>query len=172
MIEVAHEVDDAGGVSFASVEGFAEASPNVGQASAKLEILGVVFLIGWVDSVAVGLEKALPFSTMITEGAFEIGSTPSVLPTVADAASWARVVEHPDVSGVGFSGAGGEFFDGCFVSLKVVLAEALLVDGFGDGAEELEALEGPVIQGVARGVEAEALEDVLLPVDREMIGKF
>jgi len=46
------------------------------------------------------------------------------------------------------------------------------VDRFGDGPEEFEALQGPVVQGVARGVEAEALEDGLLPVERKVVGVF
>jgi hypothetical protein len=73
---------------------------------------------------------------------------------------------------VGFTGAGGEFFDGAFVNLQVVLAKAFLVDGFGDGSEEFQALKRPMVEGVAGGVEAESLEDGLLPVDGKVVGKF
>ena len=38
--------------------------------------------------------------------------------------------------------------------------------------EAFEALQGSVIQGVARGVEAEALEDGLLPAERKVVGVF
>lgn len=39
------------------------------------------------------------------------------------------------------------------------------MDGFGDGTQELETLKGPVVQGVARSMEAKALEDGLLAVN-------
>ena len=58
MVEVGHEVDDAGGISFLGVESFGEAAPNVGHAASKFDVLGVVFLIGGVDSVAVDLEES------------------------------------------------------------------------------------------------------------------
>ena len=58
------------------------------------------------------------------------------------------------------------------VELEVTFGEAFEVDGFGDGPEQFEALQGPVVQGVARGVEAEALEDGLLPVERKVVGVF
>ncbi len=40
LIEVAHEVGDTGGVSFANVEGFGEAAPNAGEASIALAMAG------------------------------------------------------------------------------------------------------------------------------------
>ena len=46
------------------------------------------------------------------------------------------------------------------------------MDGFGDGPEEFEALERPVIQGIAGCVKAKALQDGLLSVNGAVIGKF
>ena len=109
---------------------------------------------------------------MFSESLVEVIATSTVLPTVADAAVRARIIEHPDVAGAGFSSTGGEFFDRGFVELKIALGKALLMDRFGDGPEQLKALERPMVQGIARGVEAEALEDCLLPVDGKVVGVF
>ncbi len=140
-VEVGHEVDDAGGVSFSGVEGFGEAASNVGEAPAECDVFGVKFLIGGVDAEAVGLQGAAPVAVVVAKGCFEVGTAPAVLPTVADAALPGRVIKRPNVSGVGFASTGGEFFDGAFVNLKVVLVEAFPVDCFGDRTEEFEALK-------------------------------
>jgi len=58
------------------------------------------------------LKDPFPIQGAFAEGLFEVFAAAAFLPTVADAASPARVIEHPDVSGAGFSGARGEFFDG------------------------------------------------------------
>jgi hypothetical protein len=129
-------------------------------------------LVAGVDAVAVALKNSFPVFGMLPEGLIEVFSAAAILPTVADASTGARIIEHPDVAGAGFSGAGGELFDRCFIQLKVAARKAFEVDCFCDGAEEFEALEGPVIQGVAWGVESEALEDALLTIDREVIGVF
>jgi hypothetical protein len=170
LIQVRDESYDAGGVSFSGVEGFGEAATDVGHAAAEVDEVAVVFLIAGVDAVAVGLPGAGPFSKVVAKGAFEVLTATALLPAVADAAFRAGVIEDPDVAGAGFSGAGGEFFDGGFVKLEVAFSEALIVDGLGDGPEEFEAFEVPVVQGVARGVEAEALENGLLPVDGKVVG--
>lgn len=61
---------------------FVEASSNSGQVAAKFDVLGMVFLIRRVDCVAVGLEKPLPFPTIIDRSSFEVGLTPAFLPTL------------------------------------------------------------------------------------------
>ena len=132
----------------------------------------MVALVAGVDAVAVALKNPFPIFGMFPEGLIEVFSAAAILPTVADAATRARIIKHPNVAGAGFPGAGGEFFDRCFVQLKVTVRKTFEVDCFGDGTEEFEALERPMVQGVARGVEAKALEDALLTVDREMIGVF
>ena len=78
-------------------------------------------MVARVNAVAIYLNDSSPFAVVFSEGLFEVFSTSSVLPTVADAALWARVIERPDVAGAGFPGAGGEFFDGAFVDLQVAL---------------------------------------------------
>lgn len=172
LVGVGDELNDAGGAALSGVEGSGEAAPDVGHAAAELDVPGVVFLIAGIDAVAIALNDAGPVQDSFAEGLFEVFTAAAFLPTVADAASGTWVVEDPDVAGAGFSGAGSEFFDGSFVGLKVVFFQALPVDGFGDGLQEFEAAEGPVVQGVAGGVEAKALEDVLLAVEREVIGVF
>ncbi len=172
LVEIGDESDDTGGVSFSGVEGFAEAAPNVGEAPAECDVCGVKFLIGGVDAEAVGLKGAAPVAVVVPKGCFEVGTAPAVLPKVAYAALQGWIIKRPNVSGVGFTSTGGEFFDGTFVNLKVVLAEAFLVDRFGDRTEEFEALERPVIQGIAGCVKAESLEDGLLPVDGKVVGKL
>ena len=169
MVEVGDEVDDSGGVTFSCVQGFAEASSNVGHAAAKVDGSGAIALVAGVDAVAIALKNPFPVFRTFAEGLFEVLATPSFLPAVADAALRARVIEDPDVSGAGFTGAGGEFFDGAFVNLKIGLGEAFEVNGFGNGPKEFQAAEGPVIQSVTRDVQAETLEDGLLPIERKMI---
>ena len=141
----------------------------MGHAAAKVDDSSVITLVAGVDAVAVALKNPFPAFGAFAKGLFEVFATTSLLPAVADAAIRARVIEDPDVSGAGFSGTGGEFFDGTFVNLKVGLGEAFEVDRFGDGSKQFQAAKGPVIQGVTRGVQAETLEDVLLPVEWKMI---
>ena len=61
----------------------------------------------WILTGPVGANGKLLFGS--AEGLFEVSAAAAFLPTVAHAASGARVIEHPDVSGARFSGAGGEF---------------------------------------------------------------
>ena len=171
-VEVGDELDDSGGSRFSGVECFGKASSDVGHAAAQFDVFGVIALVAGVDAVAVALKNSFPVFGMFTEGLVEVFSAAAILPTVADASTGARIIEHPDVAGAGFSGAGGELFHWRFVELEVAARKTFEVDRFGDGAEEFEALEGPVIQGVARGVESETLEDALLTVDWEVIGVF
>ena len=119
MIEVRDEPDDACGVPIFGVESFGEAAPDVGHAAAEFYELTMIPLVAGVDAVAVALKDSFPIFGVFPQGLIEVLSTPSILPTVADAATRARIIEHPDVAGAGFSGAGGEFFDWCFVELEV-----------------------------------------------------
>lgn len=145
---------------------------DVRHATPKVDDAGVITLVAGVDAVAVALKNSSPVFWVFAEGLFEVFATPPLLPTVADVAMRARVIEDPGIPGAGFPGAGGEFFDGRFVNLEVALGEAFLMDRFGDGPQKFEAAQGPVIEGVARGVEAEALKDVLLPVKRKVVAVF
>ena len=139
LVEVGDEFDDSGGVALSGVEGFGEASSDVCHAASEVDDFGVITLVAGVDSVAVALKDARPVLRVFAEGLFEVFATAAFLPTVADAAILARVIKYPNVSSAGFSGAGGEFFDGRFVDLKVTFSKAFLVDRFGDGSQEFEA---------------------------------
>ncbi len=78
-----------------------------------------------------------------------------VAPVVADAAG--GVVENPKVRGRCFPGAGGEETQWGFVPLQVVVSEGFAVNGFGDGNEQAEALQGPVVEGVTRNADTTSL---------------
>lgn len=91
-------------------------------------------------------------------------------PVVADAAG--GVVENPEVGGGCFSGPRGEEGQWSFVSLQVVGGEGLVVNRFCDGGEKLKAVQGPVIEGVARDADPTALEDALLAIKWEVVGVF
>jgi len=81
----------------------------VGHAAAEVDEFGMILLVAGVDAVAVSLKDPFPIQGAFAEGLFEVSAAAAFLPTVAHAASGARVIEHPDVSGARFSGAGGEF---------------------------------------------------------------
>ena len=87
----------------------------MGHATAEVDALAMIFLVAGVDAVAVALKDPFPIQGAFAEGLFEVFAAAAFLPSVADAASPARVIEHPDVSGTGFSGARGEFFDGSLI---------------------------------------------------------
>ena len=166
LVEVLEEVDNAGGMSFSGIKGFDKVTPYVGKAAAEVDAFDMIFRVSGVDSVAIDLEVAGPGAEVVSEGLFKVIATAAILPLVAHAASGTRVIKRPNVAGVGFAGSGSEFFDGAFVNLEIGLIEAILVDRFGNRPQEFEALQRPVVQGVARNVQSETLQDALLSIKR------
>lgn len=172
LIELLDGGEGAGSEGLADLEGFVEFSPGVRPAGDKNDTCFVRYP-RVVAGVGVGLQKSLVVSKQIVEA----GGLATGVPLVEDVAldSVSRGVDDPEVSGGAFSPAGVEVFDRGFVGLEVAALQALAVDEFVEGLDDVGGLgsaEGSLFEALgmhpeAGAVPVEEFEEIVGTIDED-----